>query len=142
MKVRVARENAHKFYVIRSKYGDLFCSLITELKQKIDKKEIELDALKTFLKFASPDLECGVDAAESVESVMSVVRNNYFFTNTAPLEEIARKFSLSFVQKEIEAFILERKKYYEEIRAEDFITRAMEEYDKDSNVEVRFCDIP
>ena len=104
-----------------------FATMLQDVIKAILEKN-KLEDLKLHLETAQPELEVGLKAVHSYESLISLLRRNCFFTSIHMLKRLAEKFAMDIpeVWKLLTRFEAERDNLYEEVLAKDFVEEAKE----------------
>ena len=121
---------------MRGKFVKLMGTLRSALKKKIAEEEIDLDTLKTHLILRDLDHKEQFNDAQSVDALLTVIRQDCFFTNPDLLESLSSVFNILELKEEVERYRNELEDYYEQVLAEEFVKEGIEEYDKNANVVV------
>ena len=121
---------------MKIKFDKLKVTLASELKKKIAEKGTDLDSLKTNFIVMDPDHEQQFIDAQSVDELLRMVLKDCFFTNPIPLKKAASVFDLPDMEKEVGRYRDDLMDYYDQLLDEDFAKKALEQYDKNANIEV------
>ena len=124
------------FEKMRTNFDKLKVTLASALKKKIAEKGIDLESLKTDFIFMDPDHEKQFNEAQSVDELLRMVLKDCFFTNPIPLSRTASVFDLPDLEKEVGRYRDKLMDYYDQLLDEDFAKKALEQYDKNANIEV------
>ena len=128
------------FERMRNKFVKVMMTITSALDKKIAEGKTDLDKVKTWLSIRYPDHEKQLSDAQSVDELLKTIHRDCFFTNPDPLEALADLFDLQEEEQEVEQYRNDLENYYQEVLAEDFIQQGVEEYNKNTNIEVSRVD--
>ena len=81
-----------------------FLQLFIEMKKEIEKKDIPIDKLRSFLSFSFLELADQLETAESIEELLTIISIHTYVLNVLYLKDIACHYRLQTVIQQLQVY--------------------------------------